>query len=157
MNSNLRQANAYRNRELKQVRRDINEVCLARVGHRVPVLVAQSGDNPNRLYIVVRTPDDVLLRNAITAALAGYDVSWYEERISLGELCFSMDIYYWRILAELDEMKAKKAKSRPRFSFIPRWLRTIFRNPVAEAIESDLAAAYAPAGDGDQMDEGDVC
>lgn len=145
--SNLKQQSSYRNREIKQVRRTVNQVCLGVVG-RAPVRIAQSDENPDNLYVIIRTPDDVLLRNAISEALACYDPLWHEERICFGELTFTCTIGYWRIEMELDAMKAQKAKARPRFSLIPRWLRNIIRFPLTEAIEEMYTAAPV-----NQMDE----
>ena len=146
--SNLKQQSSYRNREIKQVERTVNQVCREVVG-RAPVRIAQSDKNPDNLYVVIRTPDDVLLRNAISEALACYDPLWHEERICFGELTFTCTIGYWRIEMELDAMKAQKAKARPR-SLVPSWLRGWFRSPVAAAIQESMDE-WQP----EQMDEGE--
>lgn len=114
----------YYRQELSQVRQAIRQAC-EECGCTAAIQVQSLDIDPNALLITMEAPDDVLLRNAVTIALAGYDLAWHEEMVEDGLLTFSLDIGYWRIMRELAQMK----KARPRLSWWRR-LSNAFRPTV---------------------------
>ena len=117
----------YYRQELAQVRQAIRQAC-EECGCADAIQVQSLDIDPNALLVTMEAPDDVLLRNAVTVALAGYDLTWHEESVEDGLLTFSLDIGYWRIMRELEQMK----QARPRLSWWRR-LSNAFRPIVVKA------------------------